>query len=730
MKVLNRTCLLLAVVLAFAPVVHAQYTGNFQTNVINFTDNWSGDYFVGSTNAVSDALEVVGGGLLSDTNGWVGDGLKGAHNSVVVNDSGSVWTNSGSVSLGSNGPNNSLTITNGGVVIDADAYIGNGAWENWSSNNWAWVTGAGSLWTNSSSLSIGTVGPWNLLVISNGGSVVDAYGNLGDNDLYEGSNTVVVTGAGSLWTNSSQLLIGAESGIGNRLVISNGGSVFAVNVGFGGEYNSAIVTGIGSSWTSASLFNLGQMGSSNSLYVTAGGRVYGSNSYIGYVGLSSNNTVLVSDAGSAWHSLSLYVGYVGAGGDVLTVSNGGAVYAAASCLGLDNNDAVWVGGPGSAWVTTNYLDIVGSNNSLVISNGGLVHDSTAYVGNNPMGPNNTVWVSGRGSVWTNSGALYVGYYGLKNSLVVSNGGLVSDSGGFIGCNANCNSNSVLVTGPGSVWTNSALSVTVGDGGADNSLTISNGGAVYSPSGYVGGDGASNTVFVGGNGATWRISNTLEIGGFGGGTRLTIGAGGTVLAFSASISGTDDNAAVRLQGGSLLLSSNLTLYSQTSLRGWGTVTGNVMVNSNGAIVTDSGGTLTINGSLTNSGTIWLMNGSVLQVSGPVVNNGTIEFVNGGGSTSFPGGFTNNGAIVTNTVAISSIKWPQSNSIVQVPSIPGLSYQLQFSSTLQPPSWTNSNSPFSNNWQMGTGGTLNFTDLSLVTPNQPLPRRYYRVQATVR
>jgi T5SS/PEP-CTERM-associated repeat protein len=72
------------------------------------------------------------------------------------------------------------------------------------------------------------------------------------------------------------------------------------------------------------------------------------------------------------------------------------------------------------------------------------------------------------------------------------------------------SNMVIVSGNGSVWNNRgglSIGVSFGSGGANfgNALTISNGGAVYCGSSASG----SSAVVVTGNGSVWSDSGTLK-----------------------------------------------------------------------------------------------------------------------------------------------------------------------------------------------------------------------------
>ena len=78
-------------------------------------------------------------------------------------------------------------------------------------------------------------------------------------------------------------------------------------------------------------------------------------------------------------------------------------------------------------------------------------------------------VTGPGSVWTNINNLYVGDYGSGNTLTITNGGQVFDAIGYVGMGGN--SNGVIVTGAGSIWSNTSLYV--GTNSSYNTLTIAN-----------------------------------------------------------------------------------------------------------------------------------------------------------------------------------------------------------------------------------------------------------------
>jgi fibronectin-binding autotransporter adhesin len=153
-----------------------------------------------------------------------------------------------------------LTIQNGGTVSNVLGAVGNLA----GSNGMVTVTGAGSSWTNSGTIVVGGVGK-GILTIQNGGTVSSAGG--GSVGLNAGSQgTVIVTGAGSAWNNSpgGGLNIGS-SGFGT-LMIASGGTVnnntaFTANIGSAaGSQGTVIVTGTGSAWSNSSGLNVGSSG--------------------------------------------------------------------------------------------------------------------------------------------------------------------------------------------------------------------------------------------------------------------------------------------------------------------------------------------------------------------------------------------------------------------------------------------------------------------------------------
>ena len=211
------------------------------------------DLYVGSNTPNQSTNFSSGTNAYGNT--WVGYSNISTNNSLTVdgNGSGTQLTNSVNLYVGNNGSANSLTITNAGAVYDAIGYVGNNAS---ASNNSALVTGTNSVWSNSSLFYVGNNGSGNNLTISNGASVYDTYAYVAQSSATSSNNGILVTGTGSLWSNSGSLNLGTM-GSSNTLTISFGGKVAnaAGNVGSsnGANNNSILVTGSGSLWSNAVL---------------------------------------------------------------------------------------------------------------------------------------------------------------------------------------------------------------------------------------------------------------------------------------------------------------------------------------------------------------------------------------------------------------------------------------------------------------------------------------------
>jgi T5SS/PEP-CTERM-associated repeat protein len=393
---------------------------------------------------------------------------------MVVNNSAVQEILANGAEVGGVGGNAALTITNGGEVYSAYGIIG---FQGSSSNNTALVTSTGSVWSIGNEMYVGSDGSSNTLTISNGGVVSCFSGGVLGGGSFSSNNTVVVTGNGSVWNNESEYLYIGEAGAGNQMIISSGGAVYDYSgeVGVFSGSNSVLITGTSSLWSNSSSLFVGDTGAGNQMIISSGGAVYNVSGYVGDTASSGNNSVLVTGTGSVWSNSSLVVGVFGSGNQMI-ISNGGAVYDGIGHVGSSGYNTVLVTGSGSVWQNSVELGLGtgGSSNSLTVANSGEVLALNLVVGSSASSSSNLLTISG-GSVIVN-GALVVGQSG-QGSLLLSNGTVTVDS--LIasnGANSGIQFSAGTLISSGTSVTNTQLFV-VGDG--TDAATFELNGGVHS-----------------------------------------------------------------------------------------------------------------------------------------------------------------------------------------------------------------------------------------------------------
>lgn len=447
-----------------APTIgHGQLVADGSTNIFDgIITNSATDITVG-TNGSFTLLALTNGAVVTGNSGTIIGAFPGARSNVVVlNGPGSAWTNTLDFAVGQSGSFNQLLIFSGAVVSNRSGILGVNAS---STNNLALVSDPGSLWVNSTSLLVGQAGRAHQVIVSNGATLVTGTTLMGPNGNSPG-NIVTVTGTNSLWK-SAGITVG-QNGIAafNQVILASSGTV------------------------------------SNSGDCTLGNSTF-------------SNTFLVTDPGTRFtNSGHVQFGVSSSGrGNQLIVSNGGFAASDYTHVGTSFGylNLLTLTGAGSTLTNRHdfYLGHLAPSNQLYVSDGAMLADDFGYIGSSNI--ENRALIFGTNALWTNRSDLYIGHGGsaVHNQLTISNGAWVFDNNGSIGANTAGASNVVVVTGPGSLWTNRS-SLAISQAGQ---LFVTNGGSVGSPSASVlinQGTG-TNRIMVSGAGSVWRTLGNLNLG---------------------------------------------------------------------------------------------------------------------------------------------------------------------------------------------------------------------------
>lgn len=223
--------------------------------------------YAGDGGAFNTLLITNGGKVVSDS-ARIGLQIGANSNQVIVSSNNSTWVNNNDMYVGFNGSFNTLLITNGGRVVNANCSIGYASDAN---SNQVIVSGANSTWDNSDYLDVGDYGSSNTLLITNGGVVLAASAYVGlpgggsNNLLSLGNGTLTVTnvsGNAVLEVSIGNLVFNGGAITADQLLLTNGAlSTFSFNNGTLNTRAAAVTNG--------SLFTVGN-GSSPATYNLSG----------------------------------------------------------------------------------------------------------------------------------------------------------------------------------------------------------------------------------------------------------------------------------------------------------------------------------------------------------------------------------------------------------------------------------------------------------------------------
>lgn len=166
----------------------------------------------GSAEFSEGSLNVTTGGVLQTAGADVVDAAG------AVSGAGSLWTDTGEISIGRSGEG-ALNITAGGKVQSFSGRIGRG----FSGVAVATVSGANSQWNISTELSVGSGQGTGTLNVAGGGSVTCTDGFVGRSTFAHGTATIT----GGAWTMTGRLSLGGENGAIGTLNLQPAGIVSA-----------------------------------------------------------------------------------------------------------------------------------------------------------------------------------------------------------------------------------------------------------------------------------------------------------------------------------------------------------------------------------------------------------------------------------------------------------------------------------------------------------------------
>ena len=490
--------------------VGGELTGLVSTNAGTFLSGektlvLEGGSLATSTNLIvgyessGNTLAITNGGTVSNANGYIGWGADSANNSVLVSDSGSAWTNNGNLYVGAYGTNllaagagNSLTVTN-----DAWVFVG-GLDTNLP------IAGGGIAVADGAEMVVGEsarVLADGVYVSTNGNLNLD--GTLAVNHAFDADQTGFHWNDGATLVVHGNLTMAADLAGTNRTLNVDGGSWNR-----GGDLTIA--------------------GTGNTLKILNGGGVTNDDAYV----VGSNNTVAVSGDGSDWlNNGSLNITNVG---NSVAVDSGGRVTADSLNIAVENNFNLNNGGTLAMtggfdlseqtnlnWNSGGNLSVAGSLEGMAVATNLPMADAAYLSDGKVLTLDGGHWLAGDSN-------LVVGLNNDLNQLVITNGGTVDNADGYIGWGASGDLNSVVV-GTGSAWTNHGGGLYVGkyldagtnlvDSGSDNTLAVQDGGWVFVGEGRTNGLGGGLVVastngaelVVGGQGSSVDVAQTLYIG---------------------------------------------------------------------------------------------------------------------------------------------------------------------------------------------------------------------------
>ncbi|OGV46164.1 MAG: hypothetical protein A2X46_12695 [Lentisphaerae bacterium GWF2_57_35] len=407
-------------------------------NAVLVDQGWlvvSNSFCIGAQGA-SNRLEVRNGGILGCfTDIYVGDapgGSSTAHkNEALATGVNTRWLMQGSLYVGRGAVGNQVEVKGGALMQNSNAFIG--AKESILSSNRIAISESGTVWSNTGEVWL--QGPNNSVLVSGGAKAYAAASRIGS-DVPGESPGLYVFGANSEWNCNDSFGV-AFYGSDGHAVISEGARLNSgsgtIGLEAGDQAGLVLITDAGSVWTNEGNLTLGYYGSENALWVQSGAHLYSEAGRIGVYSPANNNLAWIDGGGSVWSCGDLRIGC--SRGNELRISKNGRVACTNAVLGVGPGNAstgnlIRIMGSGSTLTNSGALivGLTGAGNRLSIEAGGRVDTASFCVGHTNSASNNVVFVQTNGLLAVNGlaeirrGAMYLnqGTVACSNLIVQTN----------------------------------------------------------------------------------------------------------------------------------------------------------------------------------------------------------------------------------------------------------------------------------------------------------------------
>ncbi|MBR0646627.1 autotransporter outer membrane beta-barrel domain-containing protein [Plastoroseomonas hellenica] len=544
----------------------------------------------------------------------VGFGAGGAA-TLNVQDGGQLVTSA--VSVGTQtlpaGATSTVNVTGGGQIVSGGFNMG--SFSDTGSLPTVLISGAGSIWTNSGNFAFNR-GSFSVL---DGGTFMTAAGTMGMN----GTASLTVSGAGSAFTANGDFTLGSVLGTGSTsvLTLSDGGRFIA---------NGAL--NIGTATNAVGVLNIGGVEGgpatgagilqAASLTLGAGDRVNFNHTDPAYV-----FSTAITGAGAVNHTgpgttiltgNSTYTGATTVTAGTLALAAGGQVSATSSTT-VRGGGTLTITGPGSRWQTAGMTlgNSGGSAATLNVSDGAALAMTGVLLQSTGAGPNTSINVTG--------------------------GGQVTSTGHTIGSTLSATGQgaTILVSGTGSAWTNSGF-LTFNQG----AMSILDGGS-YSAGAVTLARFANAALLVAGTGSTFTSGGTIRLGGFSGGTGiLTVAEGGRAIAPGVILGAASGTTGVLNIGGAEGATATAPGVVATATVAFGPGGGRINFNHTDAAYVFAP-------AITGAGTVnqagpgtTILTANHTYTGATTISAGTLQLGNGGTTGSIATDVTNNGVLAFN------------------------------------------------------------------------------------